>query len=143
MTYKAIPFSSLPLDPNGPSGNAWGRFGATDQLGTLNLLTPAVVAAAARSIQTGVRISLDWPLNKPAFPSYGRKPIQHEIQARGHIDRLVNDDVVTFNTQISSQWDGMRHYGSCLQHLVMTISIHLSDTWLMKRRLQGCQKILQ
>jgi hypothetical protein len=23
----------------------------------------------------------------------------------------VNDDVWTFNTQVSSQWDGLRHYG--------------------------------
>jgi len=24
--------------------------------------------------------------------------------------RIVNDDIWTFNTQISSQWDGLRHY---------------------------------
>lgn len=55
------PFDSLPLDPNGPSGNAWGLYGKDDQLGALNMLTPAVVAAAAASeIKTGDRVSLDW-----------------------------------------------------------------------------------
>lgn len=106
------PFSSLPLDSNGPPGNAWGRFGVTDQLGMLNLLTPAVVAAAAKEIISGVRISLDWPLNKPSHPSYGRDPCIHEIKQRGGPDRVVNDDILTFNTQSSTQWDGFRHYGA-------------------------------
>ncbi|KAA6412013.1 MAG: major facilitator superfamily transporter [Lasallia pustulata] len=106
-----LPFSSLPLDPNGPPGNAWGRFGATDQLGMLNLLTPPVVAAAAKEIVSGVRISLDWPLNRPSYPSYGRDPLIHQIKQRGGPDRVVNDDILTFNTQSSTQWDGFRHYG--------------------------------
>lgn len=106
------PFSSLPLDPNGPPGNAWGRFGAADQLGMLNLLTPQVVVAAAKEIVSGVRISLDWPLNKPSLACYGRDPYVHEIKQRGGPDRVVNDDILTFNTQISTQWDGFRHYGS-------------------------------
>lgn len=106
------PFSSLPLDPNGPPGNAWGRFGAADQLGMLNLLTPSLVAAAAaQEIVSGVRISLDWPLNKPRYPSYGRDACIHEIKQRGAPDRVVNDDILTFNTQSSTQWDGFRHYG--------------------------------
>ncbi|KAL8718633.1 MAG: hypothetical protein Q9225_004251 [Loekoesia sp. 1 TL-2023] len=116
--HASIPFSSLPLDPNGPPGNAWRRFGAHDQLGTLNLLTPAVVAAAAsKEIRTGVRISLDWLLSKPAFPGNGREPMKHEIRPRGYVGRVVNDDVLTFNTQCSSQWDGLRHYsvGATLQ----------------------------
>lgn len=103
------PFSSLPLDPNGPPGNAWGRFEENDQLGMLNLLTPAVVAAAAKEIQSGIRISLDWGFGKPSHPSYGRDPHKHEIRRRG--DRVVNDDVLSFNTQCSTQWDGFRHYG--------------------------------
>ena len=107
-----LPFSLLPLEADGPPFNAWGRFGPDDQLGTLNLLTPSSVAAAARTeIVTGVRISLDWPLNKPAYPSYGRGELKHEIRRRGPEGRLVNDDILEFNTQGSSQWDGLRHYG--------------------------------
>jgi hypothetical protein len=58
-TNTRIPFTSLPLDPSGPHGNAWGKWGADDQLGTLNYLTDDVVAAAAReNVRTGQRVSL-------------------------------------------------------------------------------------
>lgn len=33
------PFGSLPLDKNGPPGNAWGLYGDDDELGALNMLT--------------------------------------------------------------------------------------------------------
>ena len=108
----ASAFGSLPLDPDGPPYNAWGRFGSKDQIGTLNLLSPSTVASAARTeIRTGVRVSLDWPLNKPTYPSYGRDRLKHEIRRRGPEGRVVNDDVLAFNTQVSSQWDGLRHFG--------------------------------
>ena len=106
------PFSSLPLDPNGPNSNAWGMFGLTDELGMLNLLTPAVVASAATEIVSGIRISLDWPLDKPTHPLYKRKPFEQQFLNRGG-GRVVNDDILCFNTQGSSQWDGFRHYGRC------------------------------
>ena len=77
----------------------------------LNLLTPPVVVAAAKEIISGVRVSLDWPLNKPSYPSYGRDPYTHEIKQKGGPDRVVNDDILKFNTQCSTQWDGFRHYG--------------------------------
>src|SRR5271168_3304411 len=110
------PFSSLPLDPNGPPGNAWGHFGATDSLGMLNLLTPLVVARAAQEIKTGIRVSLDWPLNMPKYPSFGRPVVKHEIinRPRGEGLRVVNDDLLSFNTQSSTQWDGFRHFGRVL-----------------------------
>jgi hypothetical protein len=102
-------FDLLPLDSNGPPGNAWGLFGSTDELGMLNLLTPENTKVAAAEIQEGIRISLDLSSNKPAFPSFDRPAFQHKIIQRG--PRSVNDDVLHFNTQSSSQWDGFRHYG--------------------------------
>ncbi|OHW98004.1 putative cyclase [Colletotrichum incanum] len=114
-THPRPPFSSLPLDPNGPPGNAWGLYGKDDRLGALNLLTPAVVAAAAASeIRTGDRVSLDWSLNNPSQPSFGRAPFESKLVNRAHPSgdkRTVNDDILHFNTQCSSQWDGFRHYG--------------------------------
>lgn len=115
-------FASLPLELAGPPGNAWSRFGATDALGMLNLLTPAVVTRAAREIRTGLRVSLDWPLNKPMYPSFGRAAFKHNIVNRSMEEveglRCVNDDWVGFNTQGGSQWDGFRHFGmlSCYSH---------------------------
>ncbi|KAB8249238.1 hypothetical protein BDV35DRAFT_402683 [Aspergillus flavus] len=101
-------FEDLPLAPEGPPGNAWGRFGDQDELGTLNLITPDTIVRAAKEIQTGVRISLDWLLSKPSHPSFGRKGFQQEIVHRS--PNCINDDILTFNTQGSSQWDGFRHY---------------------------------
>ena len=108
------PFSDLPLDKNGPPGNAWGLYGKDDELGALNLITPATVKAAAQEIQTGERVSLDWNLNLPAYPSFGRPSFGWKMENRTQPDgtpRTVNDDHLDINTQSSSQWDGFRHYG--------------------------------
>ncbi|OJJ53870.1 hypothetical protein ASPSYDRAFT_161395 [Aspergillus sydowii CBS 593.65] len=104
-------FDSLTLDPNGPPGNAWGLFGPSNELGMLNLLTPELVRkAASEEIRDGVRISLDLPLNRLPYPSFGRNPFKQELINKA--PRIVNDDVLTFNTQTSTQWDGFRHYGN-------------------------------
>jgi kynurenine formamidase len=44
------------------SVKSWGRWGAADELGALNLLTPERVAAAARLAQSGEVVSLSLPL---------------------------------------------------------------------------------
>jgi hypothetical protein len=62
MAIDSIPdFDSLPSVEGMPQGCAWGLFdrdGEKDLRGTLNLLTPAVVAAACREAQDGISISL-------------------------------------------------------------------------------------
>ncbi|KAF2135010.1 hypothetical protein P153DRAFT_362711 [Dothidotthia symphoricarpi CBS 119687] len=78
------------------------------------MITPSTVKAAAQEIQTGDRVSLDWYLNKPSHPSFGRPSFGWKIENRCHPDgrkRTVNDDELHINTQSSSQWDGFRHYG--------------------------------
>lgn len=57
---KSFPsFSDLPVDTSGPRGNAWGLWGADDQLGTLNYLSAEVVHDAAKEeIRSGERVSL-------------------------------------------------------------------------------------
>ncbi|KAI9369507.1 hypothetical protein BJX61DRAFT_145916 [Aspergillus egyptiacus] len=111
MTPSIPTFDNLTLDPKGPQGNAWGLFGPTNELGMLNLLTPELIRkAAAEEIREGIRISLDLPLNRLSHPSFGRKPFMQELVNKA--PRIVNDDVLTFNTQTSTQWDGFRHYGN-------------------------------
>jgi kynurenine formamidase len=113
-TMPRPPFADLPLDKNGPPGNAWGLYGPNDELGALNMITPATVLEAAKEIQTGDRVSLDWYLNLPSHPSFNRPPFQWTFKNKSHPDgrkRTVNDDHLEFNTQGSSQWDGFRHYG--------------------------------
>ena len=103
------PFSSLPLDTSGPRGNAWGLFGASDELGMLNHLTPETTLAASKEIQHGIRISTDWSLDQPRTPCFNRQVFEQRITHKK--PRTVNDDVLILNTQSSSQWDGFRHFG--------------------------------
>ncbi|PKX96603.1 uncharacterized protein P174DRAFT_438388 [Aspergillus novofumigatus IBT 16806] len=104
-------FDNLTIDPSGPPGNAWGLFGKHNELGMLNLLTPETVRrAAAEEIRDGVRFSLDLPLDRIKNPSFGRKQFARELVNKA--PRIVNDDILVFNTQCSTQWDGFRHYGN-------------------------------
>lgn len=51
-------FHALPLRKGDPKASAWGLWGDDDELGTLNLLTPSIVEAAAAEIVTGETIAL-------------------------------------------------------------------------------------
>ncbi|KFZ09990.1 hypothetical protein V501_05376 [Pseudogymnoascus sp. VKM F-4519 (FW-2642)] len=109
------PFSALPLSPSHPRHSAWGLWGPSDELGTLNLLTSPLVALAAReNIITGHRISLNWSLNTPRGsscpPFFARAAFHHEVYMKAP-PRVVCDDTWSFNSQCSSQWDGLRHFG--------------------------------
>ena len=46
----------------------WGRWGADDELGTLNYITPDKVAAAAALVRKGRCVSMAIPINKKAGP---------------------------------------------------------------------------
>ena len=61
MTFSVPQFDDLPPVEGMPQGCAWGIFdkdGEKDVYGTLNLLTPDVVKAAAEEVQKGISISL-------------------------------------------------------------------------------------
>jgi hypothetical protein len=58
---------------------------------------------------TTSRVSLNWPLSAQGTTSFfSRKAFHQELIHK--IPRIVNDDVWTFNSQVSSQWDGLRHF---------------------------------
>jgi hypothetical protein len=99
----------LPLQKDGPAGNAWGLFGKGDELGMLNLLTVETTRQAAKEIVNGTRISIDLPLDRFNVPAFGRQAFHQKVVHKA--PRTVNDDILTFNTQASSQWDGFRHFG--------------------------------
>ncbi|KAI9844280.1 MAG: hypothetical protein M1837_005690 [Sclerophora amabilis] len=101
-------FSELPLNKDDPPHSAWGLYGKDDELGTLNRQTDEIVLAAKNEIKTGTRISLNWPLDAQNAPFFGRQAF-HKVVVR-KLPRTVNDDMWTFNTQSSSQWDGLRHF---------------------------------
>ncbi len=100
--------------------NNWGRWGAFDQLGTANLLTDDRVAAAARLVRTGQRISLAIPVGKKVPSPGSRAEVQHFF-GRTTTDQLVgdpgpagvqsSDDTVVLSLQGATQLDGLAHVG--------------------------------
>ena len=102
-------FDELPIKADAPPHSAWGVFGDDDQIGTINLLTPERVAAAARLVKSGQVFALNWELELPHPPLFARSVLKHSIRSRR---KNVFDDVYDdFNTQSSSQWDGLTHFG--------------------------------
>ena len=103
-------YAQLSEREDAPRGSNWGLFGAGDQLGTINFLTPARVAAAAKLARKGAVFSLDLPLHLPDPPLFNRGRYEHHIerfeQGMGHDDYLDN-----FYLQASSQWDSLAHVG--------------------------------
>lgn len=62
MDPASVPdFDDLPKVEGQPQGCAWGIFdkdGHKDLFGTLNFLTPKIIAAAAAEVRDGISISL-------------------------------------------------------------------------------------
>ena len=48
-----------------PQGSTWGDWGDDDELGRINLLTPAKVLEGVREVQAGVSFCLSLPLDYP------------------------------------------------------------------------------
>jgi kynurenine formamidase len=57
----------------------WGRWGKDDQLGALNLITPAVTAAAAATVRSGRTVSCARALNTVAAPDNPSPATHHMI----------------------------------------------------------------
>lgn len=99
----------------------WGRWGATDELGTVNFITPAKVKAAAGLVRQGKVISLAIPFdsNGPQTGFGGRvNPLHSMLQDGGDIvngaqDFLPGlrycDDAITMPLQCATQWDALSH----------------------------------
>lgn len=104
-------FDDIPIVPGMPHGCAWTVWGEGDQLETLNLLTPEVVARAAQEIRTGNRAQIDWGLDSVDVPANQRKHFHHElIDLKKKLGVYATDDELHLNTQTSSQWDGFNHF---------------------------------
>ena len=96
----------------------WGRWGADDELGTLNLLTAEVVKAAAAEIQTGRRLALGIPMDEHgpqtgAIP--GRDNPTHEMvmvdtPLTGDPSSFTtSDDKIAMGLQAATHWDALAH----------------------------------
>ncbi|KIW33342.1 uncharacterized protein PV07_00199 [Cladophialophora immunda] len=96
------------IEKNSPPYSAWGVW-ENPQLGALNYLSDSVVLKAVKEeIQTGSRVGLNLPLDFVDPPLLNRRGFERQIINKA--PRVINDDVITFNTQGSSQWDSFRHF---------------------------------
>jgi kynurenine formamidase len=105
-----------------PVGSNWGDFGADDQVGRLNTITPAHRLAALREVKEGKTFTLSLPLDYPggeADTAPRRAPKlfatafgEHQM-FNFHITPtdVCCDDGVTMSLQYSTQWDSLAHWG--------------------------------
>ena len=102
----------------------WGRWGADDERGTVNFITPEVVRRAAGCVRRGDVFSLGLPLGAagPQMGTGGRfNPIHLMSAIAGGIPSdpdgfRYTDDVIIMPLQCATQWDSLAHvyYGGRL-----------------------------
>ncbi len=100
----------------------WGRWGADDQAGTLNFITPDAVRQAAGTISRGQAFSLAIPFNQSG-PQKGEllrfNPMRFMLRdgddtfsrAMGNVPRGIGaaDDAVLLATHGATHWDALAH----------------------------------
>lgn len=99
------------------TGN-WGRWGAGDQAGALNLVTPEVTRRAAGLVREGRTLSLAQPLG-PSSPSPGHRPRPARFMNRDAGDYALGartpggfkfaEDTVQFPTHSGTHVDALSH----------------------------------
>ena len=110
-----------------PAGSTWGDFGADDQLGRLNLITPEKVLQGIAEVKEGRSFCLSLPLDYPGGSKLNprRHPPELRPTVRGgkpnfnypvsrddaKFTDVVCDDLVLLTLQYSTQWDTLAHVG--------------------------------
>jgi len=89
----------------------WGRWGADDQLGTLNLITPSKRRDAAALVKDGVTVSMALDLNKRA-DELNENPFEHEVYTIDFGGHQVAGDkyAVRYHGWAHSHMDGLQHF---------------------------------
>lgn len=99
--------------------NNWGVWGADDERGSANYITPAEIVEAGKLIREGKTFSLAIPINAtgPRFPT--RRPPHHIMEATSvdvvgtpgaDSDQVrFTDDYIYMPLQGSTQWDSLAH----------------------------------
>jgi len=87
----------------------WGRWGDDDERGTLNYLTPQMVAAAAGLVRSGRQVTMSIPMNTTAGPDNPSPVIRYVVQ--GH-------DIDMGNTlAFATDFVGVAFHGDCHTHM--------------------------
>jgi kynurenine formamidase len=95
----------------------WGRWGADDERGTLNFITPEVVRRAAACVRRGdvFSLGLAFGADGPQIGQGGRvNPIHLMSAVDGRLGPTLDgpryaDDFITMPLQCATQWDSLAH----------------------------------
>jgi kynurenine formamidase len=88
----------------------WQRWGAADQRGALNLLTPDRVVAAAREVRVGRTVSMGLPIQLAASEDNPAPPLHHML--------MVGDVAVgSGSLRFATDYVGMNVHGDAHTHL--------------------------
>jgi kynurenine formamidase len=97
----------------------WGRWGHDDELGTLNLITDAHRAAAAKLVRTGKVFDLGMPFDRNGPQQFGNPTRFDPIhlmtvlprESTRPADMGFADDIIIMPLQCATQWDSLAHAG--------------------------------
>jgi kynurenine formamidase len=104
----------------------WGRWGADDQIGTLNLIDESARRRGASSVTSGKAFALGLPLSEAegiqmGFIAGRVNPTRSMIQVNHPLSAdpewiCSSEDVVTMATQCATHWDALAHcsYGGVI-----------------------------
>lgn len=101
--------------------NNWGRWGEADEKGALNLITPELTKAAARSVRTGKVYSLGIPIQSSGVPLLGYRGTPMRLTLLNDSDEGffalfgaaagtgANEDIVQFASHTTTHIDALCH----------------------------------
>ena len=137
----------------------WERWGKDDQIGTLNLVSPADIVAAARLIRKGKVFAMGLPLDKngPQRGTFDGPPRWNPIHTMlatgtdglaGRYDEKPRiryaDDAINMPIQCATHWDALGHvfYGDTMYNgysaaLVDSLGVHKNGIEHTKDRMVG------
>ena len=113
------------LDAAAAKYKNWGKWGAEDEIGTLNFTNPEDIVAAAQLVKKGkvISLALNYDASGPQgakskYPAMGRiNPVHTMIRTgtdaySGVLDKRgirAADDMIVMPLQCGTQWDGLGH----------------------------------
>jgi kynurenine formamidase len=99
----------------------WGRWGADDERGTLNLITPDAVLAGARTCRTGKVYSLSLPIQQSGVPIFDYRGAPRRYTLTSSTDNEMyagygaapgvgaNEDVLVIPSHCTTHMDALSH----------------------------------
>jgi kynurenine formamidase len=88
----------------------WGRWGADDERGALNLLTPDRVAAAANLVRSGKTVTISRTLNTEREPD-------NPFPADHHMTMLTDEDIGSGTLRFAKDYVGIDYHNDSHTHI--------------------------